>query len=140
MENNLLDIIEKEGDSREWVYKSTSGVEYLCKIKRNKHIKHLCGYVVLTKDNKFYGKDYDYIPVQVHGGLTFSDEVDGEWLIGFDCAHHGDITPGCGYEHLDYMGTYKDMDFVKSECESLVEQISEHSISKIRKVRLDKLI
>lgn len=138
--NNLQDLIKKEGDYLEWVYVSECGAEYLCKIKRHDSIKHLCGYVVLTKYNNFYGKEYDDIPVQVHGGLTFSGEVDGEWLIGFDCAHHGDITPGCGYEHLSYMGTYKDMNFVKSECESLAEQISNYSTSKIRQVKLDKLI
>ena len=138
--SNLDKIIKKEGDYSEWIYESQSGIQYKCIIKRNKHIKNLCGYVVLTKDNKFYGKDYDDIPVQVHGGLTFSSEVNGEWLIGFDCAHHGDITPGCGYEGLSYMGTYKDMNFVKSECESLAEQISNHSISKIREIKLGKLI
>lgn len=138
--NNLFELIKKEGDFLEWVYTTTSGVDYKCRIIRNKYLKHLCGYVILTPDNKFYSKHYDDIPVQVHGGLTFSDEYEGEWLIGFDCAHHGDITPGSGYEHLGYMGTYKDMNFVKLECESLAEQISEHSLAKIRQIKLAKLI
>ena len=138
--NDILKIVEKEGDYLEWDYKTNSGINYKCRIIRNKYIKHLCGYVILTKDNKFYGKHYDDIPVQVHGGLTFSDFYEGDWMIGFDCAHHGDITPGCGYEHISGMGTYKDMNFVKSECELLAEQISDYSLSKIRSIKLDKLV
>lgn len=138
--SNLFEKIKKEGDFLEWCYKTNCGVEYKCRIIRNKYLKHLCGYVILKEDNKFYKKNYDDIPVQVHGGLTFSDEYENEWMIGFDCAHHDDITPGSDYENLSYMGTYKDMTFVKSECESLAEQISEYSLSKIREVKLAKLI
>lgn len=136
----LLKKIKTEGDYHEWIFNTESGSSYKCQVIRNKHLKHLCGYVILTKDNKFYGKDYDHIPVQVHGGLTFSDEVNGEWLIGFDCAHHNDITPNIELNYQSNGATYKDMDFVKSECESLAEQISEYSISKIREVKIGKLI
>lgn len=46
--SDILKIVEKEGDYLEWDYK-----DYKCRIIRNKYIKHLCGYVILTKDNKF---------------------------------------------------------------------------------------
>jgi hypothetical protein len=55
------------------------------------------GYVKIVPDHKYYGKNYDEIPVDVHGGLTFSDEIkdddnfgsEGYW-VGFDTAHFGD--------------------------------------------------
>lgn len=51
--NDILKLVEKEGDYLEWDYKTKSGFDYKCRIIRHKYIKHLCGYVILTKDNKF---------------------------------------------------------------------------------------
>lgn len=65
------------------------------------------GYVVIPKGHPLHGKHYDDINshVDVHGGWTFSQEVDpemavkweqlqtsdiGSWIIGFDTAHSGD--------------------------------------------------
>jgi len=62
------------------------------------------GYVAIPKGNKFYGMPYNNIPVNVHGGLTFSELVDedfmtqweltddylGMWVVGFDTCHYGD--------------------------------------------------
>lgn len=52
-----------------------------------------CGYVGLPKGNKYYNKKYEYIPVDCHCGLTYSehglfgqDDKD-TWWIGFDCGH-----------------------------------------------------
>jgi hypothetical protein len=140
MNNNLNELIKKEGDFLEWLYTTKSGIIYKCRIIRNKNLGHLCGYVILTKDNTLFKKHYDDISVYVHGGLTFSDFYQDEWMIGFDCAHHGDITPGCGYEDLSYMGTYKNMDFVKSECETLAEQVSNYSLSLKRGIKINKLL
>jgi len=62
------------------------------------------GYVVIFKGHPMYGKHYDEVPVDVHGGLTFSESVnsvigdfpelteemkDG-WVFGFDTAHYCD--------------------------------------------------
>ena len=55
------------------------------------------GYVRIPEGHEYYGKNYDDIPVNVHGGLTFGDHVfgkdkyfsDGYW-VGFDTAHYGD--------------------------------------------------
>lgn len=54
-----------------------------------------CGYVGLTKENRFYGKEYSSIDdyISCHGGLTYSSnklilqEDTDLWWIGFDCAH-----------------------------------------------------
>lgn len=62
---------------------------------------HPCAYVVLPKGHIFNGVDYDDIPVECHGGLTYgSDELkgvkleDGEHVIGWDYAHFGDFIAG----------------------------------------------
>jgi len=62
------------------------------------------GYVVIFKGHPMYGKHYGEVPVDVHGGLTFSESVnsvignfpelteemkDG-WVFGFDTAHYND--------------------------------------------------
>ncbi len=122
-------IIQNEGDSKKWVYEG-----YTCLIKRSKYMGHLCGYIGLPPTHKLYKKHYDDIDVMVHGGLTFADfwedERDNLWYVGFDCAHYGDFQPGLaklspGYLRygLDQGTTYKNMDFVTKECESLVDQL-----------------
>lgn len=48
------------------------------------------GYVALPKGHKYYEVDYNDIPVDVHGGLTYG-QMDGEmWVVGFDTAHYMD--------------------------------------------------
>lgn len=69
------------------------------------HIGWGNGYVLLPEGHEYHGKDYDDIPVEVHGGLTFAtkvtkemlehwdqlDESDlGKWMVGWDSAHYGD--------------------------------------------------
>lgn len=68
---------------------------------------HPCAYVELPKNHKYYGLNYDEIPIECHGGLTYSDlegvifpktnenHRDGFW-IGWDYAHLGD----CYYSML----------------------------------------
>lgn len=75
-------------------------------------LSHYCGYVILPKGHKLEGKHYDDINVDVHGGLTFSDETvvfnytgeklkeEKHWMIGFDCAHSYDISTIHEYNYL----------------------------------------
>lgn len=65
---------------------------------------HPCAYVLIPRNNKYFKKEYDYIDIDVHGGLTYSDYYlpfesknsnNIGWYIGWDYAHHGDYT---GYE------------------------------------------
>jgi hypothetical protein len=56
---------------------------------------HRCGYIGIPKGHSVYGKDYDEIDIDVHGGLTYAGDdnypVESDlWWIGFDCAHSGD--------------------------------------------------
>ena len=48
------------------------------------------GYVALPKGHKYYQVDYDDIPVDVHGGLTYSQQMGDYWVVGFDTAHFSD--------------------------------------------------
>ena len=60
------------------------------------------GYVVIPKDHKLYGIDYDDICVTVHGGLTFGEfatnlnnweevkDSNNGWVVGFDTSHCDD--------------------------------------------------
>ncbi len=45
------------------------------------------GYVKLPKNHKYYGVDYDNIPVDAPGGLTYSEQDGDEWVVGFDTMH-----------------------------------------------------
>lgn len=76
-----------------------------------------CGYAVIPEDHPFYGEDYDEVEgyVDVHGGLTFSGELDGidGFLLGFDCNHYGDSPE------------VQDEEYTLSECKRLVDQLIE---------------
>jgi hypothetical protein len=123
---NIKQIIKEEGDLYEWTYTAKNGLGVECVIKRNTTLA-LCGYVVITSDNKLFGLDYDVIysklDVSVHGGLTYSNKGKVGWVIGFDCAHAGDLCPAFPY----YDGVYRTKEFVITECEKLAEAISKFS-------------
>lgn len=114
---------------------------------------HLCGYVLLSEGHKFYGKNYDEIDVDCHGGLTFSEfsddyeefdefDIDRSHLIGFDCAHSGDYCPsseemmkkirrrGGIYaipeefkKYSIFNPVYRNVQFCVDECKSIVDQL-----------------
>lgn len=123
---NIEDIIKKEGDFFEWSYTAENGLEVDCFIRRNNSLA-LCGYVIITFDNKLYGLNYDDISSKIncypHGGLTYANDIDGKWIIGFDCAHAGDLCPAFPY----FDGIYRTKEFVIKECEGLAEEVSKFS-------------
>lgn len=138
---DVLDLIKKEGDKKNWVYTCKNGIKFECYIRRVTRSGHLCGYVHLTTDNDYFGLDYDNIPVTCHGGLTYASEHDNEWVIGFDCAHYGDLHPFYSdTEIYGNTGTYRDMEFVTRECESICEQISEKSKAQKRAHKIGQII
>lgn len=102
---------------------------YKCKIRRHSEAKHLCGYVVLKKSHPLFGRKYEDIGLEVHGGLTFAGyNSDEEYMIGFDCAHLGDISPGIiSIPLIDE--TYRNIEYVKTELKGLVDQL-EYEIEK----------
>lgn len=48
------------------------------------------GYCIVPQGHPWHGRDYDEIPVEIHGGLTYAEIDGGEWVIGFDVNHHSD--------------------------------------------------
>lgn len=88
---------------------------------------HLCGYVRIPIAHKLHGKDYcdkDFPDFNVHGGITYSgpdDDMIG-WVIGFDCAHHGDLLPRAP-SNFPRNGVFRDKEFVTAELKKLVDQI-----------------
>ena len=84
----------------------------------------LCGYVKIPESHPLHGVEYTNKPltgILVHGGLTFSGdrENDGQHWIGFDCAHYLDICPAISEMVVFREGSYKDIDFVRSQCRIL---------------------
>ena len=73
------------------------------------------GYIVLTKNSKFYRKHYFSIneEIKIHGDFTFSGFVDNEYTIGFDTAHYFDNE------------NTQNVDFVLEELKQAVDQIIE---------------
>lgn len=67
------------------------------------YFNHPCAYIGLPKKHKYYGKFYEDIEIDCHGGLTFSkfrflaDKLEifkNHWVIGWDYAHLGDYHFG----------------------------------------------
>ena len=61
-------------------------------------IGYRCGYIRVLPGHPWFGKEYQQIDCDVHGGLTFASKgtacathgEEAEWWVGFDCAHFGD--------------------------------------------------
>lgn len=124
------------------------------KLRKFPGMGHWCGYVGIPEGHPFYGVHYRSIDeaLEVHGGITFSnfcEEGDGEdrichipepgqpdkiWWFGFDCAHYQDLSPGrvaimnthgIYNKALHRDTTYRDLEYVKSECRNLAKQLAE---------------
>lgn len=114
----------------------------------------LCGYAGVPEGHPDYGKGYDDIDVQAHGGLTFagscrpnaSEETgichvpgdgaaDHVWWFGFDCAHAGDVTPALHalygrfpYRRPDFIHEkYRDVAYVKAEVAQLAQSLAQRA-------------
>ena len=62
---------------------------------------HPCAYIIIPVENPLYGRDYNSIDIDVHGGLTFGGHhnlLEDRWCIGWDYAHAGDCV---SYSELD---------------------------------------
>ena len=96
---------------------------------------HRCGYVTVPEDHPHYGKGYDDIDADVHGGLTFANKG----TFGFDCAHLDDgkdvSIMSDEYKKIfqawpsliDSEATIKTLEFCVAECESLAKQLREQA-------------
>lgn len=133
---------KNEPDKKQWVDEETG---LPCLILRGHH-GSLCGYVGVSENHKFYGKDYDKVPnMECHGGLSFAGgcekgndpgkgichlpdegEPDKTWWLGFDCGHVFDISPAYEYT-LSMDAIYRDIKYVEENCRDLAFQIKASS-------------
>jgi hypothetical protein len=107
-----------------------------CVVVQAREGMHRCGYVRVPPTHSQFGKEYDDVPVDVHGGLTFAAEEpceheDGKgFWFGFDCAHYGDaMCDRDSQSELSEMkfinqGHFWTMEEVAAECNQLAEQLS----------------
>ena len=134
---------QDEPDKEQWADEATG---FACLIKRNR-LGALCGYVGIPEGHPWHGKDYDEVPAEAHGGLTYAslcqEGPEGEtichvpapgkpeplWWLGFDCAHAWDLSPGLdamhkerGWSYAEIGETYKTVAYVKAECAQLAGQ------------------
>ena len=92
---------QDEPDRAEWRH---AGLP--CLAVRVMHHGSWCGYVAVPPGHPAYGKPYDDVEVEVHGGLTYAaacrgeichkaapGEPDNVWWFGFDTGHAGDYSP-----------------------------------------------
>jgi hypothetical protein len=121
-----------EPDRVEWIDSATN---LPCLIVRNRELGHLCGYVGVPSSHPCFGRDYDEVDCEVHGGLTYANECSGEichkanqevWWFGFDCAHLFDLSPWMkGRNEHSPHDVYRDIPYVRSECEKLAAELKE---------------
>lgn len=121
---------------REWEH---AGLK--CAVVMNRENGNRCGYVRVPLGHADYGKQYDDVGVDVHGGLTFDalepcahEDGQGHWF-GFDCAHSGDAlyapdSPEALEMRIKYPGMsvldghYWTQAEVEAETERLAEQLA----------------
>jgi hypothetical protein len=107
---------------------------YTCAIKRNSS-GSWCGYVYAGDDHPINTEGHNLehgepVWLDVHGGVTWHREmevpdvnVSGK-AVGFDCAHHGDMSPRDSLYGRGY-GEYRTASFAIAEVRSLAKQIAE---------------
>lgn len=128
---------QSEPDHKNW---NDAATGLPCIAHRNPHSGFWCGYVAVNPGHPAHSMDYDYVDVEVHGGLTYASECYGKichvpapgepddvWWLGFDCGHAGDLIPAHNDEtkaiFVGYGETYKPLPYVESECASLALQL-----------------
>ncbi len=116
-----------EPDELAWVDAKTN---YACYARRGPS-GAWCGYVEVPRDHLMFGADYNDLEIQVHGGLTYSDEITEteSWRFGFDCAHHMDLAPA--FVNTAYFdgGVYRTLEYVQEQCASLALQLEDLNVS-----------
>ena len=88
---------------------------------------HPCCYIFLPENHKYYGKNYDDIDINCHGGLTFSSNdlvfnpiLTNNWVIGWDYAHCNDYM---GYFDLDCLKKFDHLKCKKWTTNELFEDV-----------------
>lgn len=129
---------DREPDRIDW----TSDTDPMPRLMLRNRMGGWCGYVGVLPGHPWHGKDYGDVPVEVHGGLTFSDGCEGDppyrichiplpgqpddvWWLGFDCGHFMDLLPGMPmFNDIEPpIYEYRTEAYVKAEVERLAAQV-----------------
>ena len=89
---------------------------------------HPTAYINIPANHPAYGKEYEKIDIDVHGGLTYGERrlrLDDEkiingWFIGWDYAHYGDMFTASSYRRSDKAWTTAE---IHKEVENVIEQL-----------------
>lgn len=96
-----------------------------CAMRRHPVMGHWCGHVGVPPDHPCFGKDKSQLAdFDVHGGITFFGEGDSGNVLGFNCGHLRDLSPGLDVEYHRAYETYRDYGYVRAECERLAAQLA----------------
>ena len=127
----LMELVRKSPEVNE-VWKDEPEVIWFrangfqCQVARHMSQGHLCGYIRVGSDHPWYGKDFNNVDVEVHGGLTFARCIDKISTFGFDCAHLGDLTPYMASPPLvGKDDVYRDIGYVVNQLVKLARQAKE---------------
>ena len=86
----------------------------------------------MDSDHKYAGHHYNSIPIECHGGLSYSESwlrtssstvyEDGGWWIGWDYGHPGDYQPHIPDTQLAKRWTTEEL---IEECKNVIDQLCE---------------
>lgn len=104
---------------------------YPCFAQRNTELGIWCGYVGIGRDHPLYEADSEQIDdmIDMHGGCTYAGQglprggFDEHWWMGFDCGHYMDDIPGLPEVSAVFVGTYRDIEFVRGQCTAIAAQL-----------------
>lgn len=82
---------DKDKNVADWY---DEGIRIIVKVVRS---SHFCVYLGIPSTHPAAGHDYNDVPIDCHGGLTFGNKGDdylpeGFYWYGYDYAHSGDAT------------------------------------------------
>ena len=93
---------------------------------------HRCGYVGIPKGHIAYDKSDSDLPIDVHGGLTYSKiEEDGLNWFGFDCIHAGDKSASSLIPSFNAKDHFWTLEEVVKETEDMAKQFAELTLGQI---------
>jgi hypothetical protein len=100
---------------------------FACLALRHPNCGHWCGYVGVPREHPAYGKGYDDLYFEVHGGLTYAHVCDrmichvpapgmpeDVWWLGFDFAHGFDLSPGMEARERELARTSRERGLIKT--------------------------
>lgn len=88
---------------------------------------HPTAYVAVEEDNILYGRNYNEININCHGGLTYSEDhlmdfITNKWVLGWDYAHYNDFMGMYPLEQQDEFKKWTTSEIFK-EVKFVVHQI-----------------